>query len=789
MRERTGMTMKTPLVELSVRRPKLVLALSVVLTLLLALQIPRIVIDTDPENMLPADEPVRLASDHMKEDFGLHDFIVVGIVNNEQGVFDPATLGRVATLTDAILEIEGVVAEDVLAPTEVDDIITTPEGVLRVQRLMEEAPETQQESRRILEQIKANPMLRGKLASDEGKAIALFVPLESKDVASRVAAEIEQVVDHSGAEQYHIAGIPIAEDTFGGEMFMQMAVAAPGAFLVIFLLMLYFFRNVKVVLAPMALAMLTVTATMGLLVATGHTVHIMSSMIPVFLVPIAVLSSIHLLSELGVRYRHSGNVATAIRQTADELFVPVTYTTLTTAIGFLSLYLTPIPPVKVFGLFVAIGVALAWALSFTFLPAVAMLLGRDTLERFAESSKRDAGSSIGAALHFMRRHACARGKLFTTVGAVVFAISVFGLTRIVVNDNPVRWFKADHPIRVADQVLNGHLAGTYLAHLVVKGEPGALTDPELLRYVDRLQRHLHEHDNVGATSSVADVLRKMRFQLKGEDRSEAILPATREEASQYLFLYEMSGGDPEDLFKFVSPDYSQANIWVQMRAGENQAVSSAVDEANAWVATHPLPPGIELEWTGLPYINVVWQEKMVAGMGKALAGSIAVVLLMMIALFRSVRLGLVSMIPLSAAIAITYAFLGYSGRPYDMPVAVLSSLSLGLAVDFAIHFLQRSREIYREEGADFERTMVRFYEGPAHALARNIVVIAIGFVPMFFSSLVPYITVGAFFFAIMLISGITTLFSLPAILSLAHRSFFCDAKCREQQPQIAGISS
>ena len=222
--------MKTPLVELSVRRPKLVLALSVVLTLLLALQIPRIVIDTDPENMLPADEPVRLASDHMKEDFGLHDFIVVGIVNNEQGVFDPATLGRVATLTDAILEIEGVVAEDVLAPTEVDDIITTPEGVLRVQRLMEEAPETQQESRRILEQIKANPMLRGKLASDEGKAIALFVPLESKDVASRVAAEIEQVVDHSGAEQYHIAGIPIAEDTFGGEMFMQMAVAAPGAF-------------------------------------------------------------------------------------------------------------------------------------------------------------------------------------------------------------------------------------------------------------------------------------------------------------------------------------------------------------------------------------------------------------------------------------------------------------------------------------------------------------------------------------------------------------------------------
>jgi predicted RND superfamily exporter protein len=768
--------MKKALIKLSIQFPKLVLAVAVIITVMLGVAIPimGLKIDTDPENMLPETVPARIDTHEMKEDFGLYDFIVVGVVN-EKGVFDPATLQRVADLTEGILNIEGVVADDVMAPTEVDDITTTPEGVMRVQRLIEEVPETDAGARAVLEQIKGNPMLRGKLASDDGNAIAIFVPLESKDVAARVAGEIEELIDHSGSEEYHIAGIPIAEDTFGGEMFKQMAVAAPGAFIVIFLLMLYFFRNAKVVIAPMVLSLLTVSATMGLLVVTGNTVHIMSSMTPVFLIPIAVLNSIHLLSELAIRYNKLGNTARAIEATIDELFVPISYTTLTTVVGFLSLLTTPIPPVQVFGLFVGIGVAIAWLLSFTFLPAYAMLLSPETLRQFgqtaAESEK--GGGVTGRFLHLLRRIATRNGKLLTALGVVAMAISIYGLTLVQVNDNPVRWFKKSHPVRIADVVLNEHLAGTYMMHMVMTGdEDGIFTNPDVIQYVNDLQRELERHSNVGATSSVADVVRKVRFQLKGERPEEAILPESREEAAQYLFLYEMSGGDPEDLYKFISPEYDKANIWVQMHAGENQQVSEVLAQADRWIQAHPAPEGITLHWAGLPYINVVWQEKMVAGMGKALAGSVIVVLLMMIGLFRSLKLGLISMIPLSAAIAMTYAFLGFSGRPYDMPVAVLSSLSLGLAVDFAIHYLQRGREIYREENGNFEATMFRFYEGPAHALVRNIVVIAIGFVPMFFSSLIPYITVGAFFFAIMVVAGMTTLFALPAVLSLSPRAFF-----------------
>jgi predicted RND superfamily exporter protein len=227
----------------------------------------------------------------------------------------------------------------------------------------------------------------------------------------------------------------------------------------------------------------------------------------------------------------------------------------------------------------------------------------------------------------------------------------------------------------------------------------------------------------------------------------------------------MSGGTPDDLFKFISPEQERINIWVQMRNGDNQQVGAVIDAIDEWVAQNPMPAGMELKWAGLSYINVVWQDLMVSGMGKALAGSYITVLIMMVILFRSIRLGLLAMVPLTATILITYGYVGLSGRFYDMPIAVLSSLSLGLSVDFAIHFIQRTRDLHIRNHQDFQATMHEFFHEPASALARNVVVIALGFVPMFFATLVPYVTVGAFFFGIMLISGGATFLILPAALS------------------------
>jgi predicted RND superfamily exporter protein len=753
--------MKDKLTDFSTRNPWVIIFLVVVITAFFAAQLPKMKIDTDPENMLESHEPVRVFDHQVKEEFGLHDFIAVGVVN-PSGVFTADQLQRIYAITEKITDIDGVIADDILAPSLVDDIRQGPGGSIVVEPLMGEAPQNDAKAQYILSRIKDNPILRGKLASDDGQAIALFIPIESKDMSHRIAGEIRAITDkYSDGEEFFIAGLPVAEDSFGTEMFSQMAFSAPLAGLIIFLLMLFFFRQLRIVLAPMIVAIASVIWTMGLLILTGNTVHIMSSMIPIFLIPIAVLNSIHIISEFHDRFQKYKHKITTIKHSIGELFVPMLFTSLTTIVGFLSLALTPIPPVRVFGIFVAIGIMFAWILSLTFNPAFAVLISDRALRNFGASEDKD--SLLGRALHRIRGFSTHYAKPILLAAGVLVLVSALGLSLIKVNDNPVKWFKSSHPLRIADRQLNKHLAGTYMNYLVIDtDEDDGIKNPEVLNYIEGLQDHLQKNKIVGAVTGITDIVKKVRYEMFGGDKAYNSLPDNQPEVAQDLFIFEMSGGDPDDLFKFVTSDYRKANLWVQLTDGDNQSVAAVVNDAKDYMATNPPPVEMDANWAGLPYVNIAWQEKMVHGMRSSLLSSFLVVFLMMTALFRSLRWGIISMLPLSITIMAIYAFIGFIGKPYDMPVAVLSSLTLGLSIDFAIHYIQRSRSLYKRIG-DFHNTMDAVFEGPARAISRNVLVIAIGFVPMFFSTLVPYITVGSFFFAIMLVSGAVTLILLPAI--------------------------
>jgi predicted RND superfamily exporter protein len=216
----------------------------------------------------------------------------------------------------------------------------------------------------------------------------------------------------------------------------------------------------------------------------------------------------------------------------------------------------------------------------------------------------------------------------------------------------------------------------------------------------------------------------------------------------------------------VTPDYRSTAIWLQLTSGDNQDMSRVIESIDAYLAANPLPVGVEARWAGKTFINVVWQDAMVQGMVFSLIGAFVAVFLMMTLLFRSWRFGLIAMLPLSTTILAVYGLIGWIGKDYDMPIAVLSSLTLGLSVDFAIHFIQRMRALTRAHGS-FDDAARLAFEEPARAIARNAIVIALGFTPLFFAPLVPYITVGAFMASIMAISGAATLLLLPAVMRWA----------------------
>jgi predicted RND superfamily exporter protein len=298
--------------------------------------------------------------------------------------------------------------------------------------------------------------------------------------------------------------------------------------------------------------------------------------------------------------------------------------------------------------------------------------------------------------------------------------------------------------------------------------------PDILHEITAIQQVLERSGYVGKTNALPDVVKVVNRELRDGKDSNYKIPTTVPAVAQTLLQYQ-SSHRPQDLWHMVTPDFSSTAIWLQLKSGDNQDMAQVIGVLDNYLEEHSLPEDVELRWAGKTYINVVWQDAMVNGMLKSLLGAFVAVFMMMALLFRSIRLGLLAMVPLSLTILGVYGIIGWIGKDYDMPIAVLSSLTLGLSVDFAIHFIERTRALLRANGS-FAVASEQIFEEPARAIARNAIVIAIGFTPLFFAPLVPYITVGAFMAAIMILSGISTLVLLPAMMSWAGPWLFADRR-------------
>ncbi len=732
-------------------------------------QFPNIKIDTDPENMLSAEEPVRVDNHKLKKDFKLSDMIVVGVVDetDPNGVWRPEVLSRIEKLTKKILGIKGVVKVDVMSLTA-SDTIEAGGGMLDIHTIMKRAPKTQAAATKLKEQVLGNPLLVEKLASSDGQGLAIYVPIEDKMISYRVATEIEGMVADitkgEGSEQYHIAGLPVAEDTFGHDMFLQMAISAPLAGLVLMIMLWWFFRQWIFIAAPMIVAMVAVIITMGTLIGMGFTVHIMSSMIPIFLMPIAVVNSVPIISEFYDRYRHHNHTGRVLAKVMGHLFKPMIYTSLTTMIGFGSLALTPIPPVQAFGLFVAFGVFLSWLVTIIFIPAFLLIYPDKKLEEMVANTRSAEESALGNTLPKIGRFAQKKAMLIALAMGAISAVSIYGVSLIQINDNPVNWFKDGEKVRVADKVMNDHFAGTYMAFMRFDGAPESMKDPKVAKWIDGLQQHLEAQPTVGKATSYVDLVKRVNWAMHEEDPKFSAVPETREEIAQYLFLFGMSG-NPRDLDHFLDYDQKSADLWLQLSSGDNQSMEQVIAAANEYIEANPMPEGVSSLWSGLTYINTVWQDKMVGGMMDSLAGSYIMVFILMLVLFRSLVWSILAMLPLTVTILFSYGVIGLIGKNYDMPVAVLSALALGLSVDFAIHFIARYRET-RPHHPTRAAAMDEMFGESARALAKNALIVSIGFTPLLFAPLVPYITVGVLLASIMALSWATTVLLLPALIDL-----------------------
>ena len=868
--------LKNKIAKFSVNHYKLVILITVLFTLITGAFFPLVTLDTDPENMLEPDEPARIFHNQTKKRFNLSDIVVLGVINEHHpnGVFNPATLKRIYQLTEFAKTLrwqdenhpgqtDGVIEVDMIAPSLVDHMSQQGPGTIKFEWLMDHPPKNEAEALAIRDKALSNPLLKGQMVSEDGKAICIYLPLTNKLLSYRIYNELRDKIDEfQGEEEYHITGLPVAEGAIGVEMFTQMGTASPLAMIVIFGLLLLFFRKWVLVVLPMMVATVSIISAMGLMIALGYPVHILSSMLPIFLMSIAMVDSVHVLSEFFDVYTIEKGRKQTIKEVMTTLFSPMLYTSLTTAAGFLSLTLAPIPPARVFGIFLSVGVMIAWAVTVMFVPAYIMLIPEKWLKHFGLSAQEKEKqnwltrglSAVGVLTY---RHA----KTVIGILLVVIAISVWGISQIRVNDNYAKRFSHSHPIRKADIALNNHFGGTYTAYLILEGKdsagisqkgiealsldllqlgdelkadyPGApslaaklsgtLSDmahqntsfesildsmmqyvdditpdasdadyyvlqelrtifalqkekrkvfkrPEVLEYMVGLQEHLKKTGLIGKSNSVADVVRKVNQELIDGRPENFRVPEKLQSVSECYMQYQQSHR-PHDLWHMVTPDYMRANILMQFPTGDSMNTKATVKAVDKYISKHAPPIELSYRWAGLHYINLVLEAKLVWGFLKSFAGSFIIVFVMMTFLFRSPLWGLLCMVPLSITLLAIYGTTGLVGKDYDLPIAVLSALSIGMAVDFAIHFLERSRVAYAQKGSWTAVVPIMFGE-PARAISRNVMVIALGFLPLLVASLVPYKTTGILLFMILSASGLITLLALPAALRIGEKTFF-----------------
>ncbi|MBI5195050.1 MAG: MMPL family transporter [Nitrospirae bacterium] len=773
---------KFSLVEFSVAHPKLVVFLTIIITAAFMTQFPKVKTDTNPKNMLPKTSDVRVWNDEVDSAFGLYeDMIVVGITN-ENGVVNPETLEKIKAITDAITRIKGVASRDVNSFPTITNV-TAEEGLLRVAPLMSDIPKEGEGLRAFQKNLFKNPLFLNRIISADGKTTAIYVPLEKGANGKEIADRIREILrKQNGGEKYYVAGDPVARDTFGAEMFKLMAVFAPIAGMVMLAVRYFMFRDLFLSVTLMMDAMISIVWSMGLLIALGFPVHIMSSMAPVFLMAIAT-DSIHIFNEFYFRYNEKKDKKTAIIETMKAVGRPVRYTALATAAGFAVLLFMNIVPVKVFGGLIAFGTVVLRILSFSFIPAMFTFVKEKNIEKASHGEDITAGWTSG----FLRNLAgfgTHKPRATVTIGIIFFVISVIGISRIVVNNNMVDWFKKDSEIRIADREINNALGGTSLGYVVaVSEEEEFIKNPETMRYLEGLQRHIEKLPEVGKTFSAADYVKRINLVIHDNDSKYDAVPDTKEAIGQYLFLFGMSA-KPSDLDNVVDTAFKKANIWVQLKtwdAGAMKDVMNAVDEYKKMYPIH-----MELKPAGIAYFNLVWNHEVLWDMVRGFILALIVVFVILVLNFRSVKWAVVSYVPLVFTVIFIYGVIGFSGKRFDMPISVLSCLSLGMAVDFAIHFISRFKRRFAEiqQSVNNSRQQSPYAKDycppaalvidallwtaarPGKGIMRNAVLFAASFAVMIFAPLTPYITVGAFIVSMMLLSAVMTIVFLPALIML-----------------------
>jgi len=762
-----------------IRFPKLVIALVIGVTLFFAYQIPKIKLNNDSREFIPPQDEERLYNEAMQEIFGNDDVVYIGFVTDN--VYTPKTLVKIATLTTAFEEIDGV--EDVTSLATIKNIEGV-DGGMEVYPFVDEdeLPEADEQTQKIREQVELWDVLVDNLVSKDGKATSIVVELEpnaSMEMQESVFKDVRAIIDANKetGESYHYSGYTAINVLLGEYMLKDIRNLLPIAFLVVAITLYLSFKTVRGVALPLLNVALSVIWTIGMMSLLGVKLSLTCTAIPVILVSVGTAYAIHITRDYYDEVNRGLPKDQIFAACFSKIGVAVIMAGLTTVAGFATLYTSAVLPIRDFGIFAAFGTFIALMLAMIFVPAILFL------EKLPERHETDEEKELSGHLTHTQKYRQAQVTFAIThrtwVLIAVFVIIVlgaWGASRLEVNDNGIAYFREGSQVRTDDDALRKHFGGTHMFSVIVEGpEPDSMKEPAILRSIEGLQRHIEQtFPAIGKTMSLADYIKKMNMAMNENDPAFYTLPDTREMVAQYLLTYE-SGGDPDDFSNVVDYEYQKGRIVLLSKNGDTKHTQQVLNEVYVYAKTN-FDPAYKVRVTGSAYTPVVMDRYVVKGQISSIISSILTVWILNCIIFRSFVGGSIAIVPLSITVLVNFAAMGFLKVPLEVGTSIVANVAVGIGVDYAIHFLTRFR--YEFEALKLPNTHEGFFKASVEtaissgqAILFNATSVALGFLVMVFSTFVPLIRLGALVAAVMFISSSVSMIVLPAILVALRPKF------------------
>ena len=566
--------------------------------------------------------------------------------------------------------------------------------------------------------------LAGRLVSHDGRvgglAINFALPENPDAAVVEITDYLAAILDKARASNpdmsYYLTGDVVMNRTFADATKDDLETLTPLVVLIIAVTTAVLLRSVFGALAILLVLVFVISTTMGFAGWVNTVFNPANSGVPIIVMTIAVAHSVHITSTTLIGMSHGLDKNAAVAESLRINAWPVFLTTVTTMVGFLSLNASDSPPFHVLGNLVAFGVLCAFVYSMTLLPALLSILPL--------RARPDRGEQPGFFDRFGAFVIARRTVLLWSVTLLALAL-VMGIPRIELTDNWTKLLDETYEFRRDTDFVIEHLTGMEtLEYSLDAGHEGGITDPGYLRKLDAFAKWYRGQPEVTHVQAFPDIIKRLNKNMHGDDPVFHRLPDDPDLAAQYLLLYEISLPFGGDLNGRIDIAKSATRMTVALRSLTSQAQRELDARAQTWLRANA--PDLATEASGISIVFAHLSQRNIVSMLRGTVLAMALISLILVVVFKSVRLGLVSLVPNFIPAAMSFGLWGYLVGHVGLSASVVTAMAFGIIVDDTIHFLSKYLKARRENLPAPEA--VRFaFRTVGHALWSTTAILSLGF--------------------------------------------------------------